>query len=101
MTAFRVVLLAVSAMLCASSIASAQLRPSMAIGGDRLPTEEEKKAAKEREEAAKAAIARIPIQGKASNDPWAGARDVTPPPSTQPATNLVPKQKSAKKQSQN
>ena len=62
----------------------------MAIGGDRLPTEEEKRDARQREEAAKAALARIPAQQKASTDPWSGARDVTPAAPTQSSSNLVP-----------
>jgi hypothetical protein len=92
MNSFRVVLLLIATFVGASSVAHAQLRPSMAIGGDRLPTDEEKKAAREREEAAKAALARIPAQQKATNDPWAGARDVAPMPA-QGATNLVPAKK--------
>lgn len=88
MNSFRIVLVLIATLVCASA-AHAQLRPSMAIGGDRLPTEEEKKEAKQREDAAKAALARIPAQQKASNDPWAGARDVTTAPA-QPSTNLVP-----------
>jgi hypothetical protein len=95
MKPFRVVLLVLPALLCVSSVAGAQIAPSMAIGGD-LPTEEEKKAAREREEAAKAALARIPAQQKLTNDPWAGARDVTPAPA-QPARQLVPQKKSAAK----
>lgn len=91
MNSFRAVLLLIATLACASA-AQAQMRPSMAIGGDRLPTDDEKREAKQREEAAKAALARIPSQQKASNDPWAGARDVTPAPA-QPSTNLVPKKK--------
>lgn len=91
MNSIRIVMLLV-ATLAGASVAHAQLRPSMAIGGDRLPTEEEKRDAKQREEAAKAALARIPAQQKASNDPWSGARDVTPAPA-QPSTNLVPLKK--------
>ena len=71
MNSVRIVLLLIATFVCAST-AHAQVRPSMAIGGDRLPTDEEKKAARDREEAAKAALARIPAQQKASNDPWAG-----------------------------
>ena len=42
MISFRVVPLMIAALVCAST-AQAQMRPSMAIGGDRLPTDEEKR----------------------------------------------------------
>jgi hypothetical protein len=94
MNVFRIAAFALLALIGISSFASAQPRPSMAIGGDRLPTEEEKKAARDREAAAKAALDRVPTQQKTSNDPWFGARDATPTQSP-PATNLVPKQQKA------
>lgn len=73
--------------------AHAQLTPSLPLGGpDKEYTEEEKAQMRAREEAARAAAARIPAQQKASNDPWAGARDVTPAP-VAPAMQINPKQK--------
>jgi glycine/D-amino acid oxidase-like deaminating enzyme len=60
------------------------MMPGLSLGGSKEVTEEEKARAAAREEAARAASARIPVQQKASNDPWSGARDVTPPSNPNP-----------------
>jgi hypothetical protein len=88
-----VTVLAASMLVHASGSASAQMpTPGLSLGADKEVSEEDKARAKAREEAARAASARVPIQQKASNDPWSGARDVTPPPAA-PAMQINPKQK--------
>jgi hypothetical protein len=88
-----VTMLAASALTRFSNPALAQMpTPGLSLGGDKEVSEEDKARAKAREDAARAASARIPVQQKASNDPWAGARDVTPPPAA-PAMQINPKQK--------
>jgi hypothetical protein len=89
-------LLAASALVHVSNPAQAQMpMPGLSLGGDKEVSEEDKARAKAREDAARAASDRVPIQQKASNDPWAGARDVTPAPG--PAMQAAPKQKQKKK----
>jgi glycine/D-amino acid oxidase-like deaminating enzyme len=90
-------LLTASVLPCLSNPALAQIAtPGLSLGAEKEISEEDKARAKAREDAARAASDRIPIQQKASNDPWAGARDVTPPPAS-PAMQINPKQKQKKK----
>ena len=90
-------LLAASALDHLSTPALAQIAtPGLSLGAEKEISEEDKARAKAREDAARAASDRIPIQQKASNDPWAGARDVTPPPGSS-AMQINPKQKQKKK----
>ena len=88
-----VTLLAASAVGRLSGSALAQMpTPGLSLGADKEISEEDKARARAREEAARAASARVPIQQKWSNDPWSGARVVTPPPAA-PAMQINPKQK--------
>lgn len=86
--------LIVLAMIAMSAPALAQgITPSIPLADERISDEEKARAAA-REEAARAASARIPAQQKLSNDPWSGARDVTPPANPNPMMVApAPKQK--------
>lgn len=91
------ILFAVSALVRLSGPALAQLpTPGISLGAEKEVSEEDKARAKAREDAARAASDRVPVQQKASSDPWAGARDVAPPPGS-PAMQANSKQKQKKK----
>lgn len=92
------ILIVLALILLAAPALAQGIMPGISLGGAKEMTEEEKARAAEREEAARAASSRIPVQQKASNDPWAGARDVTPPANPNPmavapAMQINPKQK--------